>query len=234
MPPRPPIVACQCILVRNRSPRCGGGGPLAAPFAVQPVKVIAARATKRWSRGMEGATTPFWLSAINLSVLQAFLQRRGWMSLNRREMLRLGAVGAGGAMLSSAASSVGLPSLVFQAPTAAGSPPPAPVSRARRRPSASTRSCSSGPRRRSISTASRRATSSASSISRCRRASARFHVVDLRSGQVESYRVAHGQGSDPGAFGLPRALLERLRLGRDARTAPTRPANIITANTAFR
>jgi hypothetical protein len=25
----------------------------------------------------------------------------------------------------------------------------------------------------------------------------RFHVVDLRNGQVESYRVAHGQGSDP-------------------------------------
>ena len=38
------------------------------------------------------------------------------MSLNRREMLRLGAVGVGGAMLSSAASSVGLPSIVFQTP----------------------------------------------------------------------------------------------------------------------
>jgi hypothetical protein len=25
----------------------------------------------------------------------------------------------------------------------------------------------------------------------------RFHVVDLRNGQVESYRVAHGSGSDP-------------------------------------
>jgi len=47
------------------------------------------------------------------------------MSLNRREMLRLGAVGMGGAMLSSAASSVGLPSIVFQnAPRAPVVPQP--------------------------------------------------------------------------------------------------------------
>jgi hypothetical protein len=30
----------------------------------------------------------------------------------------------------------------------------------------------------------------------------RFHVVDLRSGQVESYRVAHGKGSDPAHCGF--------------------------------
>ncbi|HEX6072778.1 MAG TPA: murein L,D-transpeptidase catalytic domain family protein [Sphingomicrobium sp.] len=30
----------------------------------------------------------------------------------------------------------------------------------------------------------------------------RFHVVDLRSGQVESYRVAHGRGSDPDHSGF--------------------------------
>ena len=29
----------------------------------------------------------------------------------------------------------------------------------------------------------------------------RFHVVDLRNGQVDSYRVAHGQGSDPAHSG---------------------------------
>ena len=55
------------------------------------------------------------------------------MSLNRREMLRLGAVGAGGAMLSSAASSVGLPSIVFQAPPAAVPLPPVAAPRRRRR-----------------------------------------------------------------------------------------------------
>jgi len=41
------------------------------------------------------------------------------MGLNRREVLRWGAVGAAGAMLSSAASSVGLPSIVY-------APPPVP------------------------------------------------------------------------------------------------------------
>jgi hypothetical protein len=38
------------------------------------------------------------------------------MSLNRREILRWGLVGAGGAMLSSAATSAGLPSIVYSAP----------------------------------------------------------------------------------------------------------------------
>src|ERR1044072_6385903 len=41
------------------------------------------------------------------------------MGISRREVLRAGAVGAGAAMLSSAASSVGLPSIVY-------APPPAP------------------------------------------------------------------------------------------------------------
>ena len=53
------------------------------------------------------------------------------MSLNRREILRLGAVGVGGVMLSSAASSVGLPSVVFQAPR---SPLPQPIPVAPRAP----------------------------------------------------------------------------------------------------
>src|SRR6187549_2356727 len=46
------------------------------------------------------------------------------MSLNRRDMLRFGAVGVGGAMVSSAASSVGLPSIIFQAPKPAILPQP--------------------------------------------------------------------------------------------------------------
>ena len=38
------------------------------------------------------------------------------MGLNRREVLRFGAIGAAGAMLSSAASSVGLPSIIYAPP----------------------------------------------------------------------------------------------------------------------
>ena len=44
------------------------------------------------------------------------------MSLNRREMLRLGAAGAGSVMLSSAASPNTLPALVFRTPPAAALP----------------------------------------------------------------------------------------------------------------
>ena len=51
------------------------------------------------------------------------------MTLDRREMLRMGAVGAGGLMLSSAASSVGLPALVFRTPPPIPDPlAPMPVS----------------------------------------------------------------------------------------------------------
>ena len=52
------------------------------------------------------------------------------MSLNRREMLRLGAAGAGSVMLSSAARPSTLPSLIFAAPplpAAPIAPPQAPL-----------------------------------------------------------------------------------------------------------
>ena len=50
------------------------------------------------------------------------------MSLNRREMLRLGAAGAGGLLLSGAASSQVLPSSVFARPAAPVDPlAPAPA-----------------------------------------------------------------------------------------------------------
>ena len=45
------------------------------------------------------------------------------MSLNRREMLRLGAAGAGGLLLSGAASSQVLPSSVFSRPASPIVPP---------------------------------------------------------------------------------------------------------------
>ena len=121
-------------------------------------------------------------------------------------MLRLGAMGAAGAMLSSAASSSVLPSLVYA--------PSTPVRAIRwrrfRRPCraagagrASIRSCSPGPRPRSTQhricaarldrhrrfLASRRA-SRASTSSTC------------MNGKVESHRVAHGRGSDPDHSGF--------------------------------
>jgi len=121
------------------------------------------------------------------------------MSLNRREMLRLGAAGAGGLLLSGAASSQVLPSSIFSAPK---SPmvPPAPVSTEPLVPSSpaginpilfskAKAALDSRPWIRDrdfIGIVDFTASS----------ADPRFHVVHLPSGQVESHRVAHGAGSD--------------------------------------
>src|SRR5688500_11771080 len=116
------------------------------------------------------------------------------MSLNRREILRLGAVGVGGAMLSSAASSVGLPSVVFQAPR---SPLPQPIPVAPRAPFGVDQRIFE--RAKAALDAHRIYHRDFMGIADFSLPSSepRFHVVDLRNGQVESYRVAHGQGSDP-------------------------------------
>ena len=118
------------------------------------------------------------------------------MSLNRREILRLGAVGVGGAMLSSAASSVGLPSVVFQAPR---SPLPVPqaIPVAPQAPFGVNQRLFE--RARAALDAHRIYQRDFIGIADFSLPSSqpRFHVVDLRNGQVESYRVAHGQGSDP-------------------------------------
>jgi hypothetical protein len=122
--------------------------------------------------------------------------------MNRREMLRLGALGVGGAMLSSAASS-GLPSLVYQAPRTPIVPPPPPVA-----PAALNAPIGINPQlfaRAKAALDSHRVfhrdfigivdfTKSSSEE--------RFHLVDLRNGQVESFRVAHGSGSDPNHNGF--------------------------------
>ena len=160
------------------------------------------------------------------------------MSLNRREMLRLGAMGAAGAILSSAASSSVLPSVLTPA-TGAGAPvPPTPfAAQPLVQPSAPGginpqlfARAKAALDQHQIRARDWMGVVDFSIASR----DPRFHVVDLRSGEVESFRVAHGAGSDPRALRLPRALLQRFRLLRDARTAPTRPAIIITASTAFR
>ncbi|MCL6729224.1 murein L,D-transpeptidase catalytic domain family protein [Sphingomonas hankyongi] len=121
-------------------------------------------------------------------------------------MLRLGAIGAAGAMLSSAASSSVLPSLIMPGthPGAAPVPPSpspaqilAPTAPAGIDPQLFQRAKFAldqhkiGPR-------------DAIGIVDFSKPSSdpRFHVVDLRSGVVDTYRVAHGRGSDPDHSGF--------------------------------
>lgn len=122
------------------------------------------------------------------------------MTLNRRDMLRMGTVGAGGLMLSSAASSVSLPSLIYrlQPPVPAVVPPPYAVVQ----PSApagidpllfARAKAALDSHRGSIAHRDIIGIADFSAPS----ADPRFHLVDLFSGSVESHRVAHGRGSDP-------------------------------------
>jgi hypothetical protein len=125
------------------------------------------------------------------------------MSLNRREILRLGAAGAGGLLVSSAASSVGLPLPSGPVPMRPLSPVPAtPVA-----PAAPT----------GINPLLFQRAKAALDLHRNRvryrdsigivdfslaSAEPRFHVVDMIGGQVESFRVSHGKGSDLGHTGF--------------------------------
>ena len=118
------------------------------------------------------------------------------MSLNRREMLRLGGVGAGGLLLSSAASSVGLPSLVFNAPLPKIDPlsPLVPsVSPIGINPKLFAKAKAALDSRPWIARRDVIGVVDFSSPS----ADPRFHLVDLLNGTVDSHRVAHGRGSDP-------------------------------------
>ncbi len=128
------------------------------------------------------------------------------MTLNRREMLRLGAMGAAGAMLSSAASSSVLPSVL--APTT-------PLPRIRRSSgschathgafgtgrhrSAVVRPGQGGARFAPDRCARLRSASSTSPSRRTSRASTSSTCVAARS---DSHRVAHGRGSDPDHSGF--------------------------------
>lgn len=125
------------------------------------------------------------------------------MGLNRREVLRWGAVGAAGAMLSSAASSVGLPSIVY-------APPPVP-----RDPLAPLAPVQPAPVGLNpvLFQKAKAALDSHRYQARARdligivdfskpSSEARFHLVDLMNGTVESHLVAHGRGSDPDHSGF--------------------------------
>ena len=127
------------------------------------------------------------------------------MSLNRRELLRWGAVGAGAAIVSSAAGCAGLPAGVYSAPAAPADPlaplPAAPQSALYAPggidPQLFQRAKAALERHRI------RARDRIGIVDFNRPSNdARFHVVDLRSGQVDSHRVSHGRGSDPGHSGF--------------------------------
>jgi hypothetical protein len=127
------------------------------------------------------------------------------MTLNRREMLRLGAYAGAGAILSTAASSSVLPSLVMPAqtdPLAPIAPQPAlvqvaaPSAPAGIDPQLFARAKAALDQHRIYA----RDTIGIADFSKAS-SEPRFHVVDLASGQVESHRVCHGRGSDPAHSG---------------------------------
>jgi hypothetical protein len=126
------------------------------------------------------------------------------MSLNRREMLRLGAMGAAGAILSSAASSSTVPSLILPTSPLPAAPNPYPQIQ----PAAASAPAGIDPQ---LFARAKAALDSHKIWSRDTMAvvdfsqpssDPRFHVVDIASGAVESYRVAHGRGSDPDHSGF--------------------------------
>src|SRR4029453_851067 len=126
------------------------------------------------------------------------LQPEGWgMSLNRREMLRLGAMGAAGAILSSAASSSVLPSVLVPATGGAAPVPPTPLA-----PQPLIQPAAPGGINPQLFARAKAALDQHQIRARdwmgivdfsVASHDPRFHVVDLRSGEVETFRVAHGR-----------------------------------------
>jgi len=127
------------------------------------------------------------------------------VTLNRRDMLRLGAYGAAGAIISTAASSSVIPSLMMPEradPLAPIAAQPAPIQAA-----APTAPAGIDPQLFARAKAALdqhaiypRDTIGIADFSKPS-SEPRFHVVDLASGQVESHRVCHGRGSDPAHSG---------------------------------
>ena len=126
------------------------------------------------------------------------------MSLNRREMLRLGAYGATAAILSTAASSSALSSLAVPATSDPLAPLNSQAPAQVLRPSAPE---GIDPQLFARAKAALdqhqvwpRDTIGIVDFSRPS-SELRFHVVDLASGEIESHRVCHGRGSDPSQTG---------------------------------
>ncbi|MCW3796259.1 murein L,D-transpeptidase catalytic domain family protein [Sphingomonas sp. BN140010] len=134
------------------------------------------------------------------------------MQVNRREMLRWGTIGAGAAMVSSAASTAGLPAVVFAPPPLARdpllpltSPAPVPAAAAPTLPGLNPQLLAKAKAALDVHVRNRGVTArdtigivDFSAASR----EARFHLVDLMNGRVDSHLVAHGRGSDPDHSGF--------------------------------
>jgi len=145
----------------------------------------------------------------------------------------MGAIGAGGLMISSAASSVGIP-LNGLAPPVLVPPTPAPLPAVpalvginaqllERAKAALARHGASIRYRDTIGVVDFSLPS----------AEARFHLVDLLAGKVDSFRVAHGKGSDPAHSGFLAHFSNQP--GSEATSSGTyTPPTPITANTASR
>ena len=127
------------------------------------------------------------------------------VTLNRRDMLRIGAYGAAGAIISTAASSTVLPSLIMPGKTDPLAPLPA-------QPAPAQVAAPSAPadidpqlfaRAKAALDQHRIYPRDTIGIADFSKPSSepRFYVVDLASGQVESHRVCHGRGSDPAHSG---------------------------------
>ena len=125
------------------------------------------------------------------------------MSLNRRELLRLGAVGAGAVALSSSAGGVSLPSLIYNQPKAPANPlPPVQVPPALEAPGGIDPQLF---QRAKAAMEQHRvwARDSIGIVDFTKPSSEpRFYVVGLQDGSVESHLVAHGRGSDPDHSGF--------------------------------
>ena len=126
------------------------------------------------------------------------------MSLNRREMLRLGAAGAGGLILSSAAASQTLPGLLMPSAGTASTNPLAPLPA---QPQAPTAPAGIDPQLFARAKAALdqhqiwpRDIMGVADFSRPS-SEQRFHLVDLQNGTVQSHLVCHGRGSDPAHSG---------------------------------
>jgi hypothetical protein len=118
-------------------------------------------------------------------------------------MVRLGAAGAAGLILSSAASSQVLPGLIMPQTSGTGAPNPLVPAQ----PRAATAPAGVDPQLFQKAKAALdshqiwpRDTLGVVDFSLAS-SEPRFHVIDLASGNVDSYRVAHGRGSDPSHSG---------------------------------
>src|ERR1700759_1068214 len=138
-------------------------------------------------------------------MIKRWPRAEGRMSFDRREMLRLGAAGAGGLILSSAAMSQVLPGVL--APATGGAVPASPLTPAPAQPAAPSAPSGIDPqlfaRAKAALDQHQIYARDAIGIADFSQPSSqpRFHLVDLQNGTVESHLVCHGRGSDPAHSG---------------------------------